>query len=491
MLVFLGVLCLLQVFVLSTIRTGTSYDGAEQLLYTQSLEWGYGRSQPPLYTWLLIGIQQLIGVNQFSENLLKFSLLFALFFLMWRIALRLGFKAATASTLAVSPFLVIEIGWEVQRNYSHSVLLLALTAAFALCYLRARAMRSTGGYVALGLIFGLMLLTKYNAVLFVLALVVADLLALRRDGVFASWKAAAIPLIAAVLVTPHALWALDNANHVLALTNKFAIAAPGGGITARAQGLLAFAVACASIVAIPALMAGLHRGWAIAYPDPHGTKRVFVLWSALAVVFGLILVLASGTTNVNVRWMLPLAIPALQVICGVVCDAKPQADRHFRFLAITLAVLATAGQWIESWTDKRKGYDYGELMKVVAETTGASELLINDYAVLANLRLVRSPGPRSQPGHAGGKIVPPKQAGHDLDGREQPRRRDVAICPHVGRMRRRADTPCLHAEFPRPAPSVDRPLSGPEDRLRLELAPFPSDIAVSFGTARSRSCEFE
>ncbi|WP_378948783.1 glycosyltransferase family 39 protein [Mesorhizobium sp. ANAO-SY3R2] len=387
MLSFLGLLCLLQVAVLSSIRTGTSYDGAEQLLYTQNLEWGYGRSQPPLYTWLLIGIQQLFGVNQFSENLLKFSLLFALFVLMWRIALRLGFKAATASTIAASPFLVIEIGWEVQRNYSHSVLLLALTAAFALCYLRVQAVRSTAGYVALGLIFGLMLLTKYNAVLFVLALVVADLIALRKGGVFRSWKAVAIPVIAAGLVTPHALWALDNANHVLALTHKFAIAAPGNGIAARAQGLLSFVIACASILAIPALMAGLHRGWTIAYPDPHGTKRVFVLWTTWAIAFGLVLVLVSGTTNVNVRWMLPLAIPALQILCGVVCDAEPRTDRHFKFLAITLAVLATAGQWIESWTDTRKGYDYGELMKVVAETTGASEFLINDYAVLANLRL--------------------------------------------------------------------------------------------------------
>lgn len=387
MLWFLGLLCLLQVFVLSIIRTGTSYDGAEQLLYTQSLEWGYGRSQPPLYTWLLIGIQRLFGVNQFSENLLKFSLLFALFFLMWRIALRLGFKPATASTVAVSPFLVIEIGWEVQRNYSHSVLLLALTAAFALCYLATRAARPPAGYVALGLILGLMVLTKYNAALFVLALVVADLLALRGNGVFASWKAVVIPVIAAALFAPHALWALDNASHVLALMNKFAIAAPGDRIAARAQGLLAYTLACASILAIPALLAGLHRGWAITYPDPQGAKRVFVLWSTLSVILGLVLVLVSGTTNVNVRWMLPLAIPALQILCGVVCDAKPRADRHFRILAVSLAVLCSGGQWIESWTDRRKGYDYGELMKAIAETTGASELLINDYPVLANLRL--------------------------------------------------------------------------------------------------------
>ena len=56
-------LLLCQAVILSFVRTGTSFDGAEQLLYTQTLELGYGRSQPPLYTWLLRLFQVPFGVT--------------------------------------------------------------------------------------------------------------------------------------------------------------------------------------------------------------------------------------------------------------------------------------------------------------------------------------------------------------------------------------------------------------------------------------------
>lgn len=379
----------MQAVVLSFIRGGTSYDGAEQLLYTQSFEWGYGRSQPPLYTWLLIAVQQLFGVTQFSENLLKFSLIFIFVLLMWRIGLKLGLRPPAAVTLAVSPFLIVEIAWEVQRNYSHTILLLALTAAFALAYLQALAERSMRGYVVLGTLLGLMLLTKYNAALFVVALVVADLAAMRRQGVFWTAKALLIPVVAAVLAAPHAVWALDHLDHVLALQGRFKMVADDrAGVLAR--GLLSYALACISILGIPLLMMLLHRGWIAIAAISHGRKRAFVLWFLLSVAFGLILVLVSGATNVNVRWMLPLAIAALPVLCGFVADADPRASRHIRTLAIVMALIATPGQWIESLRDARKNYNYDELLQTAAQSTGATEFLINDYAVLANLRLYDS-----------------------------------------------------------------------------------------------------
>lgn len=389
LIVIVGLLCLMQAVVLSFIRGGTSYDGAEQLLYTQSFEWGYGRSQPPLYTWMLIAVQQLFGVTQFSENLLKFASLFAFVFLMWRIGLKLGLRPPAAVTLAVSPFLIVEIAWEVQRNYSHTVLLLALTAAFALAYLHTLSARGMRGYVVLGVIFGLMLLTKYNAALFVLALVVADLAAMRREGVFWTAKALLIPVIAGGLVVPHVIWALDHLDHVLAQQGRFRMVADDRA-GALVSGLLAYFLACISILGLPLLMMLLHRGWTAIAANCRGRKQAFALWTLLSSAFGLILVLVSGATNVNIRWMLPLVIAALPVLCGLVADADPRANRHIRTLAIVVALIATPGQWIESLRDARKNYNYEELLQTAVQSTGATEFLINDYAILANLRLYDS-----------------------------------------------------------------------------------------------------
>ena len=386
-LTFIAALCLIQALVLSVIRTGTSYDGAEQLLYTQSLEWGYGRSQPPLYTWLLIAVQQVFGVTQLAENLLKFSLLFAFCFLMWRIAIRLGLRRTAAGVVAISPFLVYEIAWEVQRNYSHSVLLLALTAAFALCYLRTLAKPDVGHYALMGLVLGLMALTKYNGVLFVGALVAADLATMRRDGVFWSAKAVLIPAIAAILVAPHAVWALNHASHVLALVDRFKIAETGGRLAGLGRGLLSYVMACLAILGLPALVMFFSGGWATIRGELRGVTRVFACWAMLSLAFGLVLVFATGTTHVNVRWMLPVVVAALPILCGLVADTIPRAARNFTLVAVSMAVIASVGQWIESWPSARKSYNYRELSREVQQATGASELLINDYAVLANLRL--------------------------------------------------------------------------------------------------------
>ena len=41
------------------------WDQAEQLIWTQSLQWGYG-AQPPLYTWVQSGVNALLGPSVLS-----------------------------------------------------------------------------------------------------------------------------------------------------------------------------------------------------------------------------------------------------------------------------------------------------------------------------------------------------------------------------------------------------------------------------------------
>ena len=51
---------------------------------------------------------------------------------------------------------------------------------------------------------------------------------------------------------------------------------------------------------------------------------------------------------------------------------------------------ASCRRWIESLRDARKNYNYEELLQTAVQSTGATEFLINDYAILANLRLYDS-----------------------------------------------------------------------------------------------------
>lgn len=142
---------LAQAVVLSLLRSGTSYDGAEQLLYTQYFDLGYGRSQPPLFTWMLMAVQQAFGVSQIAENLLKFALLAAGFAAVWRLARGLGYDCLIATAAMLSLFAIVEIGFEAPRTYSHSVLLFAMTGWIGVLYLALLERESLARYALLGL----------------------------------------------------------------------------------------------------------------------------------------------------------------------------------------------------------------------------------------------------------------------------------------------------------------------------------------------------
>ncbi len=52
---------------------GASEDDAEQLFVAQAFAWGYKPKQPPLYTWLVLASQWILGVGIPAVSMVKFS----------------------------------------------------------------------------------------------------------------------------------------------------------------------------------------------------------------------------------------------------------------------------------------------------------------------------------------------------------------------------------------------------------------------------------
>ena len=52
---------------------GASEDDAEQLFFAQAFAWGYKPKQPPLYTWLVLASQWILGVGIPAVSVVKFS----------------------------------------------------------------------------------------------------------------------------------------------------------------------------------------------------------------------------------------------------------------------------------------------------------------------------------------------------------------------------------------------------------------------------------
>jgi hypothetical protein len=50
-------------------------DDAEQALFAQQFSWTYRYRAPPLFTWMLVGLGKVLGVNIVSISLIRYALL--------------------------------------------------------------------------------------------------------------------------------------------------------------------------------------------------------------------------------------------------------------------------------------------------------------------------------------------------------------------------------------------------------------------------------
>lgn len=380
-----------QAIALSLLRSGTSYDGAEQLLYTQYLDWGYGRSQPPLFTWVLIAVQQVLGVSQLAENVLKFGLLAAGFVAVWRLALGLGYDRVVAAAAMVSVFAIVEIGFESQRNYTHSVLLFALTGWIGVVYLSLlRAGGDSGAlrYAALGLLLGAAMLSKYNAALLIVALVAADLV-LREARVFTRRRSVWIWAVAIAVMLPHGIWAVSNAGQVFALSGGFVEAERGGvAAVARAAGL--YGMATLGLFLPLAVIAAVAMWWRAPGGDASGTLARAVIWRWAIVIWGIggVVALLGPATEVRMRWLIPVAVPLVPLLIGAVLVRAPRGAGFVLGAGVLLGVILTAAQWGESlWVNARTDYDYAALAEALAGEDLPMDIVMIHYPEFANLRL--------------------------------------------------------------------------------------------------------
>ena len=139
------------------------WDQAEQLIWTQSLEWGYG-PQPPLYTWVQRGVNTLFGPSVLSLAVFKHALLVLTFVFMY-LAARQILPRRSAWLAALGMAWLPGMGWEVLRDLTHTVLLTCVVAATWWLLLRQIQRPSRAGFAWLGIAVGLGVLSKYSYVL--------------------------------------------------------------------------------------------------------------------------------------------------------------------------------------------------------------------------------------------------------------------------------------------------------------------------------------
>ena len=297
----------------------------------------YPGNDPPLYTWLLLGLHRLVGLGLHSTMLLNYALMTGAFWaLLVSARMVLGDKRWSAlAAWSLMLFPPVLLGHFALAHTTHVLCAGALALLAALRLVRhGRAI----DYLLLGAAVGFGLMAKHNFALLVAAIVLAALAQpATRTRLFSAWTLAAGA--AAVLVAAPLLLALADAlGQATAAVGNLGDQAVGPvqarlvGLASAAGSLLAYCwpMLLVLLVAAPRALAPMRSDPAAPGSDPVLSRFVRDVLIAGLLVMALV-VLVTGTTSFPERYMQPVLFALPLYAVGRVLRIRPDTGAWRRY----------------------------------------------------------------------------------------------------------------------------------------------------------------
>jgi len=290
-------------------------DDADLVIFSQHLALGYGE-QAPLYSWLCEGLFHILGTKVVALAVMRTAVLLAQCCFLWLNARLLCADRRLALFGAFAVLLVPNVAWHGITYLTHTNLLVAACLAALYSFLRIIRDGGVRHYLAFGASCAAGMLSKYNFVWFVAALILGALTVdgarrriVHRNLIFAV-------LVAGLLVLPHAVWVVEHLGGLGELlfdkVNRWDFVSMG--YFARIRRGAWDAATSVILVALPiAIVVGMF------FRQPQGIPRggrgefrsvaIQVLGRFFLIAFGLIVaqVLIFGVSRFHERWLQPYA----------------------------------------------------------------------------------------------------------------------------------------------------------------------------------------
>ncbi|GAB6192067.1 ArnT family glycosyltransferase [Desulfocastanea catecholica] len=307
-LLLLGGYFALHIVLRVLVSDALDYDEAEQALLGQWLLAGY-TEQPPLYTWIQYGLFQLFGKNVFAVSLLKNALLFLTYVFVFLSGREIFKDTRTAILATCSLLLIPQIGWESQRDMTHTTLVVCAAAASLWQALRLLQKQDLLNYGLFGLLLSIGILGKANFALFIVTLLLTmATFGAGRKALFSPKILLTLAIMAAVS-GPYLLWMFNNQDIVFSASHKFKRVIEGYQV----QGIISL------FVKSFLFLTPLWLVWLLVFPsgfarnDNPGTdaQQQFIQRYLLTLfVILLVVVFFFKVTYVKDRWLQPLLFAA-------------------------------------------------------------------------------------------------------------------------------------------------------------------------------------
>ena len=368
-------------------------DQAEQLILSQTFQFGYS-AQPPLYTYLASVLFSLTGPGLAPLLGLKVLLLSTLIGLLMALGVQFNFTTRQHLVAVAGVVFLPNLIWAAQKDLTHSVLATTVAAATLLQVVRTQRSPMTVNYVFLGLLVGLGLISKYNFVLFLSALILAVLSVPRYRLLLTNWRILVSLFVLCIVSVPHAVWALGHYDIAASSAHKLHAGTGShfAGFADAAYSAVSFLTPLwfFSIILISTTSKG--RSLEVARTE-DGKLLINLLVATMFVV--LMFVMLTGAQQIRVRWYQPLLFHVPLLVALIAMPSKARPGYWYLGLGAVFAILISIAlpartMLAEKFNESsRPNMPYPAIIKSISEAAGEPAFILAETNLLGgNARAV-------------------------------------------------------------------------------------------------------
>lgn len=353
--------CLINWSVRVLIAPVFTIEESDQLLMSQSFQFGYEARQPPMMAWIYFFATHWLGLSGAVVFAVKYALLFAAITFYYLAARNVLVKPGVSAAAAAAWTLTFYVGWGMHEDLLGAVGLMVCLSLTLHAFTRILAWRRNRDWTYLGISIRLGLLTHHLYIVFPLAMLAAVFLSrFFRDAVKPMRLIIAL-CVAGAIYLPYLFWLATHFERIADVAKEFAATwevdsayfeRVGRGLISLARGLFEFT--------LPVLLFWLTLFWAlwlpVIYPifarrstdeEPHEAawRHLFARQMALAAAIYLLGAIA-GVQNYKGWWMLPVLFtgPLWMFVHVKRAGDFPVAIRAFAAVAIVFAMVVVVGR---------------------------------------------------------------------------------------------------------------------------------------------------
>lgn len=304
-LIIIGAWAVLHAFIAVFMEGAINLDDATESYLAQSLEAAYVGRTPPLFEWLLLGLQKIVGTGPLGFALLRYVPLFVCACLVYRIARQVITDPRLQALAVYSLSAIWVIGYHGHRILTHSNLMIVAIAGVFLTLLALVRRPSLGLYAGLGLWSVLGLMSQFGFLAFLAVLVPSCMLeptfrrAVLDRRIVVTLITAALPVFAYGVVLNQSG---ATSPQVMADFLSGAGVGPDRVLASYVAALFGYALPLVALVAFIFLPWNRGDGALVQREEGRAAARRVLRWLILiGALFLLVSVLVAGTDSVRDR----------------------------------------------------------------------------------------------------------------------------------------------------------------------------------------------